>query len=202
MVVATADPETLPDLSTWYLTTNLARPGSPQAEESEFAPADLAEIVRLYGLRNWVEQGYKQVKHELGWADFMVRTDLAIRRHWALVQCAFSFCWATWFRTERVSESPPEQAELTVASEPSPEVQSAVVTSTEPESVEEEPWRWGKNEGQAREAGEGATRGRHLADGITAGARVAGPLGFALALVAGLVRLAPAAGTPSPSQLA
>jgi hypothetical protein len=49
--------------------------------------------VRLYGLRNWVEQGYKQVKGELGWADFQVRSDRAIRRHWTLVCCAFSFCW-------------------------------------------------------------------------------------------------------------
>src|SRR5437762_249170 len=32
-----------------------------------------------------------------GWADFQVRSDLAIRRHQALVSCAFSFCWATWF---------------------------------------------------------------------------------------------------------
>ena len=49
--------------------------------------------MRLYGLRNWVEQGYKQVKGELGWADFQVRSDRAIRRHWTLVCCAFSFCW-------------------------------------------------------------------------------------------------------------
>ncbi len=30
-------------------------------EESELAPADLTEIVRLYGLRIWVEQSYKEV---------------------------------------------------------------------------------------------------------------------------------------------
>jgi uncharacterized protein (DUF58 family) len=40
-----------------------------------------------------MEQGYKQVKGELGWADFQVRPDRAIRRHWTLVCCAFSFCW-------------------------------------------------------------------------------------------------------------
>jgi hypothetical protein len=49
--------------------------------------------VGAYGLRNWVEQGYKQVKVELGWADFQVRSDRSIRRHWTLVCCAFSFCW-------------------------------------------------------------------------------------------------------------
>ncbi|WP_349281951.1 hypothetical protein [Polaromonas hydrogenivorans] len=33
------------------------------------------------------------MKDELGWADFMVRSDRAIRRHWTLVCCAFAFCW-------------------------------------------------------------------------------------------------------------
>ena len=51
------------------------------------------EIVRLYGLRNWIEQGYKQMKGELGCADFMTRSDRAIRCHWTLVCCAFAFCW-------------------------------------------------------------------------------------------------------------
>ncbi|WP_051675775.1 transposase [Polaromonas glacialis] len=78
-VCATTDRRVLPDLSTWYLTTNL--------------PAPVAEIVRLYGLRNWIEQGNKQMKDELGWADFMVRSDRAIRRHRTLVCCAFAFCW-------------------------------------------------------------------------------------------------------------
>ncbi len=41
----------------------------------------------------WVEQSYKQVKHSLGWSQYQVRSDLAIRRHWELVCCAFSFCW-------------------------------------------------------------------------------------------------------------
>jgi hypothetical protein len=48
-------------MSTWYLLTNLARPATRPAQQ-----ANLAEVVRLYGLRNWVEQGYKQVKDELG----------------------------------------------------------------------------------------------------------------------------------------
>jgi DDE superfamily endonuclease len=88
LVVATTDPATLPKLTTWYLLTNLARPASRRAQQ-----AQLAEIVGAYGLRNWVEQGYKQVKDELGWADFQVRGDRAIRRHWTLVCLAFSFCW-------------------------------------------------------------------------------------------------------------
>jgi hypothetical protein len=47
----------------------------------------------LYGLRLWVKQCYKHVKHELGWSQYQVRSDKAIRWHWQLVCCAFSFCW-------------------------------------------------------------------------------------------------------------
>ena len=109
LVVATKDPGTLPDKATWYLATNLPLPESPQATDSPHPPADLAEIVRLYGIRHWIEQSYKQVKTELGWADFQVRSATAIRRHQTLVNCAFSFCWNTWF-TEPASSDTPEPA--------------------------------------------------------------------------------------------
>jgi len=93
-VVVTTDPTLLPERTTWYLVTNLPAPGTAQAHADGALPAaDLAEIVRLYGLRNWVEQSYKQTKHALGWSQYQVRSDLAIRRHWQLVCCAFSFCW-------------------------------------------------------------------------------------------------------------
>ncbi|OGB35315.1 MAG: hypothetical protein A3F78_11735 [Burkholderiales bacterium RIFCSPLOWO2_12_FULL_61_40] len=103
-ICATTDRRALPILSTWFLTTNL----SPEQ-------APLGEIVRLYGLRNWIEQGYKQMKDELGWADFMVRSDRAIRRHWALVCCAFSFCW--WHATlqARMGEPSTQTAAVSVA---------------------------------------------------------------------------------------
>jgi len=97
LVVATADPATLPGKATWYLATNLARPGSPREATSPHPAAGLAEIVRIYGIRNWIEQSCKQVKDQLGWADFQVHSDIAIRRHQALVNCAFCFCWDAWF---------------------------------------------------------------------------------------------------------
>lgn len=93
LVVATTDPSRLPELTTWYLVTNLPAPSSSRAVESELAPADVAEVVRLYSLRSWIEQSYKQVKNSLGWAHYQVRKDIAIRRHWQLVCCAFAFCW-------------------------------------------------------------------------------------------------------------
>ncbi|MFD8396590.1 transposase, partial [Streptomyces sp. NPDC059680] len=97
LVVATTDPASLPEKATWYLATNLPHPDAPHATTSPHPPAGLAEIVRLYGLRPWIEQSYKQIKDELGWADFQVRSNRAIRRHQTLVNCAFSFCWDQWF---------------------------------------------------------------------------------------------------------
>jgi hypothetical protein len=50
--VVSTDPEGLPELSTWYLVTNLLHPDSDRAfgEDDALAAADLGEVVRLYGL--------------------------------------------------------------------------------------------------------------------------------------------------------
>lgn len=118
-IVATTDPATRPARTSWYLLTNLPHPASPLRTEWPIPPADLAEVVRLYSLRNWVEQGYRQVKQELGWADCMVRSARAIRRHWLLVCCAFSFCWRDWFAN---TVSPAPVAGATRAEPPTAEV--------------------------------------------------------------------------------
>ena len=106
LVVATTDPASLPAKTTWYLTTDLPRPGGPREADSPHRAVDYAEIVRVYGLRIWVEQSYKQIKDELGWADFQVRSDVAIRRHQVLVNCAFSFCWQAWFTDAAPPDAP------------------------------------------------------------------------------------------------
>jgi len=62
-VVATTDPARLPGHSTWYLLTNLPRPATRRAQQAE-----LADIVRLYGLRNWVEMCQPQCTHIRGLA--------------------------------------------------------------------------------------------------------------------------------------
>jgi hypothetical protein len=105
LVAATADPATLPPKATWYLVTNLPRPGGPREAASPHPAAGLAEIVRIYGIRHWTGPSYKQVKDQPGWADFQVRSDIAIRRHQALANCAFCFCWAAWF-----ADHPPQDA--------------------------------------------------------------------------------------------
>ena len=55
------------------------------------------------------------MKDELGWADFMVRRDRAIRRHWTLVCCTFAFCWWNEAMQNHASQSlaPPEAGKKT-----------------------------------------------------------------------------------------
>ena len=80
LAAVTADPGTLPDKATWYLVTNLPRPGGPREEDSPWPAASLAGIVRIYGIRNWIEQGHKQVKDELGRPARPSRPPAATRR--------------------------------------------------------------------------------------------------------------------------
>ena len=62
----------------------------------------------------WIEQSYKQVKQTLGWAQYQVRSDIAIRRHWQLVFCAFSFCWWASGQAETAGgEQPIDVEEMT-----------------------------------------------------------------------------------------
>ena len=169
LVIATPDPATLPEAATWYLETTLPA-----------ATADLAEIVRLYGLRNWVEQQYKQVKASLGWSQYQVRGDTAIRRHWALVQCAFAFCW--W------AETHPRAA----AGQPPPETPQDSRVET-PDERGEKGSGWGSVLAPAVAL---------LARGAAAGAGLAGTGVVAVALLASLERAAASPAAASPPRLA
>jgi hypothetical protein len=68
-LVVTTDPAQLPELSTWYLISNLPVPSSDRATTSRLATASLEEVVWLYGLRMWVEQSTTQVTGAVGWAE-------------------------------------------------------------------------------------------------------------------------------------
>ena len=192
LVVATTDPAILPAATTWYLATNLPRPGSLPAEQWPGEPADLEEIVRLYGLRHWVEQSYKQAKHQLGWADFQVRGDPAIRRHWELVCCAFCFCW--WHRfhrpaaTEAVQEAPPAVLSAGHGEEAKTRSGGAAAAGGK---------RRGHPGGRPTLQRRGSARGASiLAPGPPRSTGVADPLAFPLALLASVERLAPTTVTP------
>jgi hypothetical protein len=173
-IVVTTDPATLPDLTTWYLVTNLPAPGSTRAAGEGAVPAaELAEIVRLYGLRNWVEQSYKQTRQSLGWSQYQVRSDLAIRRHWQLVCCAFSFCW--YHHSHGSGETAPLAGDG--AEQPAESPASAQGAGR------------GENQPQA-----GMPAAGLLAGGAPAGPGVAGAVDHAVALLARVVESAPAPG--------
>jgi SRSO17 transposase len=80
LVAATLDPATLKPESTWYLATSLT-----------CAEASPEVVYEWYRLRDWIEHFYKPVKHELGWADYQMRPERAIVRHWQLVLLAYTF---------------------------------------------------------------------------------------------------------------
>jgi hypothetical protein len=187
LVVATTDPATLPDKTTWYLATNLPRPGGPRAADSPHPPADLAELVRIYGIRNWIEQSYKQVKDELGWADFQVRSDVAIRRHQTLVNCAFSFCWDAWTTQTPPPEPPPEP--------PPPEPPPPEPPPAEPSPPPEQQTRQERGARNPR-----PTPATELAEGDPCRPRLADPVARAATLVAGMVQRAPTDRTPKPDR--
>jgi hypothetical protein len=174
LVISTTDPASLPHLTSWYLATNLPAPDSKRAEHSELGAADLAEIVRLYSLRSWIEQSYKQVKNSLGWAHYQVRKDIAIRRHWQLVMCAFIFCW--WACTESWEVGLPP-----------------VVVFKRDETLptlSEEAGR-GKKEGQTASRNGG---GAVVAYGVKEGEELVGAVRDACTLLEGVLRSAPAQG--------
>ena len=98
LVAVTTDPARLPADSTWYLLTNLPHPDAPHATTSPFPPGRPRRGRAPLRAQGPGREGDKQMKQELGWADWQVRTDRAIRRHWALVCGAFSFCWWAWSR--------------------------------------------------------------------------------------------------------
>ena len=72
----TTDITKLPDNSTWYIMTNL----------SDTPPA---VIGNNYGLRTWIEYGFKQCKNQLGWADFRLTEYHQIERWWEIVESVF-----------------------------------------------------------------------------------------------------------------
>jgi hypothetical protein len=80
LIAATLDPAKLDPESTWFLATTL-----PLSEASP------EQVYELYRLCDWIEHYYKPAKHELGWADYQMRSEQAIVRHWQLVMLSYTF---------------------------------------------------------------------------------------------------------------
>jgi hypothetical protein len=140
-----------------------------------------------------VEQSYKQSKGELGWADFQVRQDGAIQRHWELVCCAFCFCWWERFHSCLVAEGRGEEEQAGVPGTAAEGLAEAGATAGNPE-VRRSRKRGGNPAGGR---GRGGKAGElNVAGDATTGARLVSPVVLARALVAGMERFAPAARTP------
>ena len=53
-------------------------------------PGDIqADLGNVYGLRTWIEYGFKQSKNELGWADFRLTEYKDIEKWWEIVSSAY-----------------------------------------------------------------------------------------------------------------
>ncbi|RCJ31108.1 transposase, partial [Nostoc minutum NIES-26] len=73
----TTDPETMPENSTSFVMTNLQ--------------GNLKKILGdLYGLRTWVEYGFRQCKQELGWTDYRLTNFQHIERWWEIIFCVYT----------------------------------------------------------------------------------------------------------------
>lgn len=73
----TTDTETMPENSTSFVMTNLQ--------------GKLKNILgNLYGLRTWVEYGFRQCKQELGWTDYRFTNFQHIERWWEIIFCVYT----------------------------------------------------------------------------------------------------------------
>jgi SRSO17 transposase len=73
----TTDPEKMPENSTSFVMTNL------QGKLKK-------TLGDLYGLRTWVEYGFRQCKQELGWTDYRFTNFKDIERWWEIIFCVYT----------------------------------------------------------------------------------------------------------------
>ena len=75
----TTDPENMPPNSTSFVMTNL------QLSRSKMKKT----LGNLYGIRIWVEYGFRQCKPELGWTDYRFTSFEQINKWWEIVFSAY-----------------------------------------------------------------------------------------------------------------
>lgn len=66
----------MPENSTSFVMTNL--PGNVKKT-----------LGNLYGLRTWVEYGFRQCKQELGWTDYRFTNFADIEKWWEIIFCVY-----------------------------------------------------------------------------------------------------------------
>jgi SRSO17 transposase len=72
----TTDQETIPDGSTWYVMTKIPH-------------LKYKEVGDIYKIRSYEEQGFRNSKNELGWADYRLTKYQDIQKWWELVMTAY-----------------------------------------------------------------------------------------------------------------
>ena len=75
----TTDPETMPENSTSFVMTNIQTTRSKMKQT----------LGNLYGLRTWVEYGFRQCKQELGWTDYRFTNFSEINKWWEIIFSAY-----------------------------------------------------------------------------------------------------------------
>ncbi|MGH2485270.1 MAG: IS701 family transposase, partial [Ktedonobacterales bacterium] len=89
----TTDPATLPRETTWDVMTN--QPGRIERA-----------VGNTFGLRTWVEYGFKHAKDDLGWADYRLTEYASIERWWELVMSAYTVVSPQTLADEALPEEP------------------------------------------------------------------------------------------------
>ena len=75
----TTDPQTMPDNSTSFVMTNI------QLSRNKMKKT----LGNLYGLRTWVEYGFRQCKQELGWTHYRFTSFQEINKWWEIIFSAY-----------------------------------------------------------------------------------------------------------------
>ncbi len=75
----TTDPETMPENSTSFVMTNI------QLSRNKMKQT----LGNLYGMRTWVEYGFRQCKQELGWTDYRFTSFQEINKWWEIIFSAY-----------------------------------------------------------------------------------------------------------------
>jgi SRSO17 transposase len=75
----TTNPDTMPENSTSFVMTNI------QDKRSNLKKV----LGNLYGLRTWVEYGFRQCKQELGWTDYRFTNFQDINKWWEIIMSAY-----------------------------------------------------------------------------------------------------------------
>lgn len=95
----TTDPETMPSQSSSFVMTNLQ--GNLKNKLGD-----------LYGLRTWVEYGFRQCKQELGWTDYRFTNFSEIEKWWEMIFSVYlmiSLSTPVFQKLQQLDEREPQQ---------------------------------------------------------------------------------------------